>query len=138
MLSGLLLAAMMAGPVPCSVVRVLDGDTVQVTCAIWLGLHQETLVRIRGIDTPEKAPRAKCPAEAVLAEKASEFTKKALIPGQPVQLFQIDNDKFGGRVDAILHYDEPLAVGNSLGQRLISAGLARPYDGRKKSDWCVP
>ena len=132
----LILASVLSGPIPCNVVRVVDGDTFEVACHTWIGTAVTTIVRVRGIDTPEKAPRAKCPEEAALAVRASKFTHDALPPGQLVWLTEIDNDKFGGRVDATVQYDEPTAPGQSLGQKLIAAGLAREYDGGKKSSWC--
>lgn len=132
----LLLAALLAGPVSCDVVRVVDGDTVEARCHAWVGTDVTTMVRVRGIDTPEKAPRAKCPAEAALAIKASAFTRDALPPGSRILLSSIDNDKFGGRVDATITYDTPLLHGANLADQLISAGLARPYDGGTKKGWC--
>lgn len=136
-MTGLLLAAMLAGPIPCDVRRVLDGDTVEVQCSAWIGVAVTTLVRVRGIDTPEKAPRAKCPAEAALAIKASTFTKDALPPGTCIRVSAIENDKYGGRVVATVIYDAPLQRGVSLADGLIDAGLARSYDGGTKSSWCT-
>ena len=49
--------ALIEGPVPAIVTRVIDGDTIEVRVQIWL--EQEILVRIRlaGIDAPElRAP----------------------------------------------------------------------------------
>ena len=132
----ILLAAMLSGPVPCNVVRVLDGDTVEVVCQTWLGTTTQTLVRLRGVDTPEKAPYAKCPEEAALASRASKLTKDALPPGQAVRLYEIANDKYGGRVVAGVAYDLPMRSGILLADELIEAGLAREYDGGKKSSWC--
>jgi endonuclease YncB( thermonuclease family) len=134
----LLLAAVLSGPIPCEVVRVVDGDTVEARCHTWIGTDTTTFVRVRGIDTPEKAPRAKCPAEAALAAKASKFTVDALPSGTPVVLSAIDNDKFGGRVDAVVTYNTPLIPGRNLADDLIAAGLARPYHGEAKKSWCGP
>jgi len=132
----LLLAAILSGPVQCAVDRVLDGDTVSATCAVWLGTEIKTLVRVRGIDTPEKAPRAKCPAEAALAIKATKLTKDALPPGTRIYISKIGEDKYGGRVVADVVYDTPLVTGRWLSDQLIEAGLARKYDGGTKSSWC--
>ena len=130
------LAAMLAGPIPCNVVRVIDGDTVEVVCQTWLGTNTQTLVRLRGIDTPEKAPRAKCQEEAALAVRASKLTKDALLPGQAIRLYEIANDKYGGRVVAGVAYDLPTRAGILLADELIEAGLARAYDGGTKASWC--
>jgi len=135
-MTAVFLAVLLTGPVPCDIARVLDGDTVQVVCRVWLGSNVTTLVRVRGIDTPEK--KGKCPAESALAIKASKFTTDALPPGTLVRLARVDNDKYGGRVVADVFYDSPLRRGVSLADELIAAGLAREYDGGTKSSWCGP
>jgi endonuclease YncB( thermonuclease family) len=137
-MTAFLLAAVLSGPVGCDVTRVLDGDTFEAKCATWLGTEIKTLVRVRGIDTPEKAPRAKCPAEAALAVKATKLTKDALPPGTRVYISKIGEDKYGGRVVADVVYDTPLVTGRWLADQLIEAGLARRYDGKAKGSWCEP
>jgi endonuclease YncB( thermonuclease family) len=135
--TALLLAAMLSGPIPCDVVRVLDGDTLEAPCVAWIGTEVKTMIRVRGVDTPEKAPRAKCPGEAALAIKATKLTKDALPPGTHVYISKIENDKYGGRVVADVVYDTPLVTGVWLSRQLIDAGLARSYDGGTKSSWCL-
>ena len=114
------------------VVRVLDGDTV-VIAANYLPepLKPELSVRIFGIDTPEKAPRAKCIAEAELGLAATAFTKQAVANAKTIQVSIMAWDKYGGRVLGDL-----LLNGNSLSKMLIDAGLARRYFGEKKESWC--
>lgn len=121
-----------ANPYDYTVVRVLDGDTVVVE-APWspAELGKEISLRVMGIDTPEKGGRAKCPKEAALGEKATAFAKEKIKPGQIVQVNLISWDKFGGRIDA-----DVLLAGKNFGQMQIEAGLARPYKGEAKSDWC--
>ena len=128
-----LLAAILSGPIPAVVVRVLDGDTVRVRATTWPHTTVEIDVRVRGIDTPEKAPRAKCAAEADLAARASAFTTAMLPVGAVVALREIDNDKYGGRVVGAIAKD-----GSDLAAALIAAGLARRYDGGTKGSWCTP
>lgn len=120
-----------AGPVAAEVVRVVDGDTVDVRARPWLGMILETSVRLAGVDTPEKGMRAKCDKERLLAERASEYTRRLLPVGTRVLLTDIEEDKYGGRVVA------GISVGNEdLARGLLAAGLARPYGGGKKSSWC--
>lgn len=137
-MTALLLAAVLSGPIPCTVTRNLDGDTVEASCRAWIGWDVTTLVRVRGIDTPEKAPRAKCSDEAALAIKATKLTKDALPPGTRIYLSKIENDKYGGRIVADVVYDTPLVTGRWLADQLIEAGLARRYDGKAKGSWCAP
>ncbi|MGE4529243.1 MAG: thermonuclease family protein [Rhodospirillaceae bacterium] len=120
------------GPVTAQVVRVIDGDTVEVLAKPWLGMTITTRVRVAGIDTPEKGSRAKCPAEAALAERASAAARAALPAGAQVRISGIAEDKYGGRVVARIADPQ----GRDVGQALIAAGLARPYDGGRKSSWC--
>jgi endonuclease YncB( thermonuclease family) len=40
-------------------------------------------------------------------------------------------DKYGGRFDAVVYLD-----GTSLGQMLLDAKLAVPYDGGRRRNWC--
>ena len=41
------------GPIPAEVLKVVDGDTLEVEARIWLGQGVQVSVRLRGVDTPE-------------------------------------------------------------------------------------
>lgn len=120
------------GPVEAEVVRVIDGDTVEVRAFPWLNVAVTTRVRVLGIDTPEKGARAKCAGEAALADRASAAARAALPEGAKVRLSDIQPDKYGGRVVASVEGVD----GRDLAAALITAGLARPYDGGRKAGWC--
>lgn len=114
------------------ILRAVDGDTVEVQVN-WLPpeLGDKIKIRVLGVDTPEKAPRAQCDKEAVKAKAASEFTK-GLIANAKSSSIQIKEwDKYGGRVlgDVILD-------GKSLKSELIAKGHAREYNGEAKQSWC--
>lgn len=114
------------------VIKVLDGDTVKFEVTFLpKELGTQLSVRVLGIDTPEKAPRAKCDKEAELGKKATEFTKQAVSSAKKIQVDITEWDKYGGRVLGHIKLD-----GKRLSDLLIGAGLARPYHGEKKSDWC--
>lgn len=125
-------AETLAGPVPATVVRVIDGDTVEVLARPWLDVTISTRIRVAGIDTPEKGGRARCQAEAALAERASALTRAALPEGAQVLVSGIGPDKYAGRVVAAIAAPD----GRDLGAALLAAGLARPYDGGHKDSWC--
>jgi endonuclease YncB( thermonuclease family) len=112
--------------------RVIDGDTVEIAVGFLPDpLPPKLSIRVLGIDTPEKAPRAQCEAEAKKAAEASAFTKSAVAMAQSVEI-QIEKwDKYGGRV-----LGHVLLDGHSLSDMLIEAGLARPYKGEAKTSWC--
>jgi endonuclease YncB( thermonuclease family) len=117
------------GPVAASVVAVVDGDTLEVSARIWLGIDIATRVRIRGIDTPELHSR--CAQEKAMAEAAR--ARLVSLAGDNVRLTNIANDKYGGRVDA----DVATAAGADLAAAMIATGLARRYDGKgERADWC--
>lgn len=113
-----------------NVTRVIDGDTFEVDAKFYPKELGNITIRVSGVDTPEKAPRAKCEIENALAQKATAFTK-TLIEGRRVIISNVKQDKYGGRVVA------SVTLGKSnLANALIANGLARPYDGGTKQSWC--
>jgi len=112
--------------------RVIDGDTVEIAVDFLPDpLPPKLSIRVLGIDTPEKAPRAQCEAEAKKAAEASAFTKSAVALAQTIEVEIKSWDKYGGRV-----LGHVLLDGHSLSDMLIGAGLARPYKGEAKTSWC--
>jgi micrococcal nuclease len=131
-LVALLLSATPAFSTPYEITRVIDGDTVEVAVDFLPSpLPPRLSIRVMGVDTPEKAPRAQCDAEAALARKASAFTKDAVANALEIDIKILKWDKYGGRVLGEVYLDH-----QSLAESLISAGLARPYKGEAKSSWC--
>ncbi|WP_421725879.1 thermonuclease family protein [Bauldia sp.] len=119
-----------AGPVAAKVMKVVDGDTVTVEAAIWIGQRLTVNARIRGIDAPEI--RGKCDVEKRLAEDARHHLE-ILAATEPVWLSRIADDKYAGRVVA----DVTLADGTDIGTEMIAAGYARAYDGGSRRSWCT-
>ena len=115
------------------VTRVKDGDTVEFE-AKWLPapLKPVLSLRVLGVDTPEKAPRAKCAAEAERGERATAFTKQAIQNARRIEIELVSWDKFGGRVLGDVIIDGK----HRLSQLLIDNQLARPYHGEAKTSWC--
>jgi len=122
-------ADMLAGPISAHVARVVDGDTLLVSAHIWIDQKVQVAVRIRGIDAPEL--KAGCAGERTLALRAADFVRKA-VSGKTVRLSAVSGDKYFGRVLA----DVTTADERALGPELVAAGLARPYDGGRRTDWC--
>jgi endonuclease YncB( thermonuclease family) len=138
-LAGLALAALPAGgppgaaeivdgPVAARVLRVIDGDTIEVAARIWLGQRLTIRVRLAGVDAPEM--RGRCDRERNLARAARELV--ASRAGESVRLTAIRRDKYGGRVVARVAGSD----GHDLSDALLSAGLAHRYEGRRKLPWC--
>ncbi len=118
-----------AGPVMAEVVRVIDGDTLQVRAEVWLGTRVATLVRIDGIDAPEL--RGACAGERELARRARRLMVDR-VAGARVALRRVRLGKYAGRVLA----DVAAPGGLDLGTALIDAGLARAYRGGRRQAWC--
>ena len=116
------------------VIRIVDGDTLEIANQ-FLPEELKLFVRMKGIDTPEKAPRAKCEKENALGQKAKIYTKKAIENAQKnnqkITFTEIKWDKYGGRIVA-----KVLIGNNDLAQDLIKNGLGRVYYGEKKKSWC--
>lgn len=123
-------AETLAGPVPAEVLRVTDGDTLEMRARIWLGQDIAIRVRLAGIDAPER--RSRCAAERALARDAEEALAKLVRDGAPLSLVDIRYGKYAGRVLArVLD-----ASGADIGAALVAAGPARAYDGRTRAPWC--
>jgi len=118
------------GPIPAAVIRVVDGDTLNVRARIWINQEIETSVRLRDADAPEL--NGACEAERVKA-RAARAHLESRAASRMVVLHDISNDKYGGRVVARVTTES----GEDLGASLIALGLAVAYDGRgERRSWC--
>ncbi|MGL4637193.1 MAG: thermonuclease family protein [Beijerinckiaceae bacterium] len=115
--------------IPVEVLRVIDGDTVEVRAHIWLDQQVQARIRLRAIDAPEL--KAACPQEATLAV-ATRDNLAALLAGGPVYLGDVGRDKYGGRFLGTLH----TGGGLDVAEVQIASGHARAYDGKKRRNWC--
>jgi endonuclease YncB( thermonuclease family) len=99
---------------------VVDGDT------IWYG---GVKIRLADIDTPEVFS-PKCASEAALGRRATERLL-ALLNAGPFEVVPIerDADRYGRKLRILERH------GRSLGDILIAEGLARRWDGARRS-WC--
>ncbi|WP_082510062.1 MULTISPECIES: thermonuclease family protein [unclassified Rhizobium] len=100
---------------------VVDGDT------IWMNGQK---VRIADIDTPE-INEPKCASELALGTRATERLLE-LINSGPFEVHawpQRDEDRYGRKLRVLVRN------GRSLGNILVSEGLARTWTGRREP-WC--
>jgi endonuclease YncB( thermonuclease family) len=111
-----------------SIASIYDGDTIHVNISNWPPIVGQNIgVRIRGIDTPEmhdSRPDIKAKALA-----ARTYVVKRLTGKHVIILRNIGRDKYF-RLLANVEVD-----GRDLSKDLLAAGLARKYDGGKKSAW---
>lgn len=120
------LSRRITGPITAKVVRVIDGDTVEVLAYPWPQQSVDVLVRLRGIDAPEL--HGSCEVERQLAFAARQRLSDMLAGEAPVILTDISGGKYFGRVVA----DLELATGEDAASTLILEDLVRPYDGGRK------
>lgn len=116
------------GPFAAQVVRVVDGDTLQVRVRIWLDQDVVVLARLRGIDAPEL--HGPCKAVGIAARDALT----ALVGDGVVTLRHVAADKYGGRIDAQVMRPD----GRDIAQTLVRAGFVHPWTGRGKRPGCGP
>ncbi len=113
------------------VVRVIDGDTVQVDAGADMPPELASLaVRLRGVDTPETG-KPKCESERRAGEAATAFTKVSLAKAGSALVRNPSWGKFGGRVVANIVLD-----GETLSAMLIAAGHGRPHSRGRRRGWC--
>jgi len=110
---------------PYVVVRVIDGDTIDVRPADGDGGGAPVRVRLWGIDCPESAkPREGAPAEP-FADAATELTRRRC-DGATVRLI-IEPHRVRDHYGRLLAFIE-LPDGTLLNEELLAAGLARADD----------
>jgi len=128
----LIFTAPFAYPYDFKILKVIDGDTLVIEAPYLPKELGNTIgIRILGVDTPEKAPRAKCASEANKGAKSTEFTKTLISRAQTKIIIIKSWDKYGGRL-----LGDVLLDGKLLSQSLIDAKMAVPYDGGPKINWC--
>ena len=116
------------------IVKVLDGDTIDVLIDLGFDLFKKERVRIAGVDTPEK--RTRDLEEKALGIDATNWLKKKLedtIAGEGDEL-TIRTELVGGtgkygRLLGWLYINEDAV---SLNEQMIEEGYAWAYDGGTK------
>lgn len=119
------------------VVKVLDGDTIDVIIDLGFDLYKKERVRIAGVDTPEK--RTRDLEEKALGEDATNWLKEKLegaISGEDDLVIRTELDGGVGKYGRLLGW---LYIGDeteSINERMIQQGYAWEYDGgTKKKDF---
>lgn len=122
-----------------TIVRVIDGDTVQLAVH-WLpeGLPPTLSLRIMGVDAPEIS-KPHCDEERTRGMDSRSYVERVLSDlRKPYQLLYCGWDKYGGRILGDVLWDDGAA---SLSEHLLLSGHAVAYDGKEAKDptrWCPP
>ncbi len=103
------------------VLRVVDGDTIELTIDLGFTVHWKSTCRLYGVDTPEL--KDKNPDMRKLAGVAKEFVKEHLPILSTIMVKSRELDKYGRPLLEVYCGDE---FKTHLNAELINAGLARP------------
>ncbi len=117
------LAASAAGQA-CRVTEVTDGDTLKLSCGG--KVHR---VRLLGYDTPETF-QPKCRAERALGLRAAQALRDLVASGPVTSVLFDGRDRYGRDLAQVA------IGGRDVKLYMLSTGLALPYSGRRRPDWC--
>ena len=115
---------------PATVGYVVDGDTFAAVAHVDKNTDVNVRVRIANVDTPEM--HGACESEIRRANLARNRLMELIPNGSTVELKNIRDDKYAGRIDA----NVILRDGRDVGKILINEKLGRPYSGGKRAGWC--
>lgn len=102
--------------VPAEVIRVIDGDTIELTLDLGWRIYLRAPCRLLGINCPEKN------TAAGLAAKA--YAQDVIKPGMPVRFISHKLDKYGRPLGTLI-YD----TNKDFGAQLLGAGHAVRMEG---------
>lgn len=109
------------------VLKVIDGDTVDVDIDLGLNVHRHERLRIVGIDAPE------INAPGTAGEEARDWLRKYLVIGDTIIVRTVKDrkEKYGrylASIQAAPHaWEGTMPI--DIGTEMIAAGHARAYDG---------
>ena len=116
---------------PVVVKYVVDGDTFIGDVLMADNIEVMSVsIRLINVDTPEI--HGACDDEIRRAEYAKQRLEELIPIGSTVEIKNIKNDKYPGRIDANV-YD---GAGRDVGQVLVREKVGREYSGGKRQSWC--
>lgn len=110
----------------CQILRVVDGDTVEITCPPKV---PPTNIRLLGYDTPETY-RPNCAAEKAKGSAATAALTH-ILSTRTITGVEMDGTDRYQRPLVRMHID-----GSDLAAIMIEGGHAVPYSGGRRIDWC--
>ena len=108
------------------VVKVVDGDTIDVVIDLGFDLSKKERVRLAGIDTPES--RTRDLEEKELGLQAKEHLSTNLSNAKQLIISTEKDGKYGRMLGTIYINDDIV----SMNQQMIDKGYAWEYDGGTK------
>jgi len=116
--------------VPARVGHILDGDTFSAAVSLDADTTVSVRVRLRNVDTPEM--NGDCEYERARAIAARDRLSEIIPVGSMVELSNVKDDKYLGRIDANVKN----ANGADVGEILIREKFGRKYNGGRRKPWC--
>ena len=112
-----------------SLLKVVDGDTVDLMVDLGFDVHHRIRVRLYGVNTPES--RTTNALEKAAGLKAKQFAHDWMEqnPVVVIQTLKDKNEKYG-RILANIYSDDNKT--KCLNEELIAGGFAKAYFGEKK------
>lgn len=105
------------------VLKVIDGDTVDLDIDMGLNVHVHERIRLDGINTPES--NSKVAEERTAAFAATEFLRALLTdPKVMVKTKKDAKEKYGRYLGVVTN-----AAGVNVNEALVAAGHAKLYSG---------
>ena len=111
-----------------TVLRVIDGDTIDVNLDLGFRVRFETQLRFKGVNTPELRGPTRA---AGMTSKA--YVEQAVPPGTLIIVNTYKVEKYGRYLAEVLYAqgaktrDEILANARNLNHELLEHGLAVPF-----------
>ena len=116
--------------VPARVGHILDGDTFSAAVSLDADTTVSVRIRLRNVDTPEM--NGDCEYERSRAIAARDRLSEIIPVGSMVELSNVKDDKYLGRIDANVKN----AAGDDVGEVLIREKFGRKYNGGRRKPWC--
>ena len=116
---------------PVRVAYVIDGDTFVGDVLLPNKSEVKSVkIRLRNVDTPEI--HGNCESEIKRAEYAKQRLGELIPVDSVVEIKNVKNDKYVGRIDANV-YD---SANRDVGSVLVKEKVGRSYNGGKRKSWC--
>lgn len=100
------------------IIRVVDGDTIDVEIDLGFDIWHKTRLRLAHIDAFEQSTE--------IGKRATAYVKEALAGEPTYEITTYKTDKYGR------YLAEIFINGNSLNKNLVDIGFAVPYEGGKR------
>lgn len=109
-------------------IKVIDGDTLDVLISAGFGIYYKTRLRLNGINAPES--RTRNLREKKLGLKAKRLTENFCKSAEYLVVKTEKAGKFGRYLAEVFNEKD-----QSLTQLLLDKKLARVYHGGKRKNW---